>query len=327
MADAEPNLQHEIERALLGGERRYTRREVASRAGVDFERARELWVALGFAEVDDDEVVFTDGDVQALQLWADLVRNGLVQQDTELPVLRALGHAFARLAEWQTREVAKRFRDMPGEPDDLARLATAVLPLVEQLQSYVWRRHLASVSGRALSVSTEELSELTITIGFADIVGYTSATRRVDGLALSRMLERFEADAANTVVGHRGRIIKTVGDEVLFVADTPGDGAEIALQLTDPSREEHGLPRLRVGLALGSVLARFGDVYGAAVNVAARLTGEANPGTALVDRRMAEALRDEPRFALRPRRPVSVRGYHRLHSWVLRRADGSSVDR
>lgn len=312
-------LQAQIEHALLGGERRYTRRQVADLAGVDLERTRSLWMALGFAEASEDDAVFTDGDVEALRTWDGLVRNGLVPPEDELPFARALGYQFGRLAEWQTREVTKRFREVAPEPADMARIAQALLPLVEKIQSYVWRRHLASVSGRALSVSTEELSELTLTVGFADIVGYTSATRRTDGPELSALLERFEADATDAVVEQAGRIVKTVGDEVLFVADSPRAGAEIALRLTDQEREQRGLPQLRVGLALGTVLARFGDVYGPVVNLAARLTTEARPGTALVDAELAGELRGDERYQLRQRRPVSVRGYHRLHSWALRR--------
>ncbi len=314
-------LARQVERALLGGERRYTRREVAELAGVDFDRSRSLWMAMGFAEVDDADVVFTEGDVQALQIWDGMISTGLVDAETELPILRALGHSCARLAEWQTREITKRFRELSSDPQDLAKLAPQLLPLVEQLQNYVWRRHLASVSGRALSESTEELSELTLTVGFADIVGYTSATRQIDGIELSDMLERFEANAAAAVVEQSGRIIKTVGAVVLFVADSPAAGAEVALRLTAPEREEQGLPQLRVGLALGTVLARFGDVYGSVVNLAARLTSAAKPGTALVDKNLAEALREDARYRLRSRRPVSVRGYSRLQSWALRRAE------
>ena len=84
-------------------------------------------------------------------------------------------------------------------------------------------------------------------------------------------------------------------------------------------RAEPALPPLRIGLAVGSVLARHGDVYGEVVNIAARLTGHARPDTVLVDREAAAALAVDPRFALRPLRPVSVPGYRRLHPWVLER--------
>jgi len=53
------------------------------------------------------------------------------------------------------------------------------------------------------------------------------------------------------------------------------------------------------------------------VNIAARLTGHARPDTVLVDREAAEALAVDPRFALRPLRPVAVPSYQHLHPWVL----------
>src|SRR5215831_12806693 len=80
-------------------------------------------------------------------------------------------------------------------------------------------------------------------------------------------------------------------DEVLFVTGQPAHTAEIALRLTGPDRDRKGLPALRVGMAAGRVLTRFGDVYGPVVNLAARLTSLAKPGTALVDAELAAALR------------------------------------
>ena len=66
----EPTVLDEVERTLLGGQPRYTRLEVAERAGVSMDRAQGLWRALGFASTADDEVVFTDDDVEALRLLA-----------------------------------------------------------------------------------------------------------------------------------------------------------------------------------------------------------------------------------------------------------------
>jgi adenylate cyclase len=75
-------------------------------------------------------------------------------------------------------------------------------------------------------------------------------------------------------------------------------------------------------MALGRVLIRFGDVYGPAVNLAARLTSLARPGTVLVDRELARALRGEDAYRLHPRRPATVRGYAHLRSWSLRPRTG-----
>ena len=191
--------------------------------------------------------------------------------------------------------------------------------MVETLQSYAWRRHLVAAVGRFLSVPSAEQTVTTMIVGFADIVGYTSTVRHTGINELAVLLEAFEENASQTIVRHHGRVVKTVGDEVMFVADTPRDAAEIGLLLTDPGRVSQHLPQLRVGMAQGQVLTRFGDVYGPAVNLASRLTSLARPGAVLVDKELAKALREEPDLRLQGRRPAAVRGYHHLRSWWLRR--------
>lgn len=323
MKPAEQTNQQEVEQFLLGGPRRYTRNQVTEAAGVSLDRARRLWLAMGFAEVGDDDVVFTDGDVEALRVWDTLVAGGAIPQDKEVTLARTIGQTLSRLAEWQAQEVMARIRQLgvTGTDEQVAgatQLATALLPVVERLQSYTWRRHLAAATGRLLMSPSDELSAQNLVVGFADIVGYTSTTRHADADELTALLESFEENASETIVSQHGRIVKTVGDEVLFVVDDPADAADIALCLTDPEREARNLPTLRVGMAMGRVLSRFGDVYGSVVNLAARLTALARPGNTLVDKELAEALRDDDRYVLRARRPTAVRGYHHLRSWVLR---------
>jgi len=131
-------------------------------------------------------------------------------------------------------------------------------------------------------------------------------------------VEAREGDTSRAVVRNRGRVVTMVGDEVLFVTDTPKDAAEIAVRLTDPRRASQSLPALRVGMAVGPVLSRFGDVYGPVVNLAARLTSLAKPESVLVDKELAALLRHDRNYELRARRPVAVRGYHHLRSWTLR---------
>jgi adenylate cyclase len=202
----------------------------------------------------------------------------------------------------------------------LVDVTAALLPVIETMQTHVWRRHLAAAAGRVITADPESAPDLpTAVVGFADIVGYTAATRHSDVDQLADLLETFEEDATVIIGGQHGRVVKTVGDEVLFVVDEAADAAEIALRLADPARAAQGLPTLRVGLAMGPVLRRHGDVYGEVVNVAARLTGLARPGTVLVDREFRDILRGDKRFELRVRRPTSVRGYHHLRSWSLRR--------
>jgi adenylate cyclase len=317
-----------LEETLLGGRRRYTRAQVSEITGVSDERAGRLWLAMGFPETGDDDAVFTDGDVEALRTWDQLVTSGTIALADEVMHARSMGQALSRLAEWQAKEMAARASELAGDAGADQRAATAVelaaslLPVIERLQWYVWRRHLAAAADRALRASPGELSATTVVVGFADIVGYTSAARHSSAAELAALLETFEESTAEVVVSHHGQVVKTVGDEVLFVVDAPGDAAEIALVLTEPGRPGRGLPALRVGMAAGRVLSRFGDVYGPVVNLAARLTSLARPGTVLVDRELAAELRGA--YRLQARRPSAVRGYHHLRSWSISRRPGPS---
>lgn len=312
-----------LERILLGGRRRYTRLQVAEKAGVPIERANRLWRALGFATVADDDVVFTDADIDAVRTADQLISSGLLEPHLETAVTRALGQHLSRLAEWQVHmlwTLITQNEDLGRDDKQVERLVGQLVPELQRVQDFVWRRHLAAFAGRALASPDEDLHARTEVVGFVDMVGYTRLTRRVDEGELAGILERFEALATDVVGAHHGRIVKMIGDEVLFVADSAGDGAEIALTLSERASADETLPDVRAGLAAGRILSRFGDVYGSVVNLAARLTSLARPGTILVDRELAGDLATESAYSVRPRRPASVRGYARVRPFSLRRS-------
>jgi adenylate cyclase len=322
-ADQGASLSERLERIVLGGVRRYTRLDVEARSGVARERNERLWRALGFADVDDDDVVFTDADVEALKLIDGFVDSGLIDPTVEAAVARAAGQSLSRLAEWETGllndYVVSQAEGVPEQVDEVAvlRFAETILPMMERLHSYVWRRHIAAVVGRALAASPDELVSNTLVVGFADVVGYTRLTRTLTETELARLLERFESTAVEVVATNAGRVVKMLGDEVMFVAVDSVAAATIGLGLLDAIEADGELPDLRVGMARGNVLSRFGDVYGPVVNIASRLTSAAKPGTVLVDGALATTLAEEPGLRLRRRRPMSVRGYTNLSSWRL----------
>jgi adenylate cyclase len=323
VTDSGEQLQQRLERVLLGGRRKYTRLEVAEKAGVPEDRSRRLWRALGFATVGDDEVVFTDADVEAMRTADQLVQSGLVDPGVEVSVTRALGQHLSRLAEWQVDmlwELIEAQPELGRSERQIARFVERLLPELEQVQNFVWRRHLAAYAGRAFAAADEHLETRTEVVGFVDMVGYTRLTRQIDEEELSRVLDAFETLATEVIAEHHGRVVKMIGDEVLFVADSPVDAAEIALALTERTSADDSLPAVRAGMASGRILSRFGDVYGSVVNLAARLTSVARPGTILVDRELAAELADEEKYEIRLRRPVTVRGYNRLRPAALRRA-------
>jgi adenylate cyclase len=315
-------LQLRIEQILLGGERKYTRVQAADKAGVTLDRASALWRALGFATTDSDEPLFTDGDVHALQVTAGLMDAGILDPQTATSAARMLGQHLSRLAEWQVhmlRTVIEANPEIAADERQLARFIERLLPDLEQMQSFAWRRHLAAFAGRVLAARDDFESRQQV-VGFADMVGYTSLTRRASEAELGALLERFESVASAVITDNHGQVVKMLGDEVLFVTEDPVRGATIALTLLEAAEADDDLPSLRCGMAFGRVLGRYGDVYGSTVNLASRLTSVARPGTVLVDVALADALSEVDDFAVRSRRPVSVRGYHRLKPSVLRRA-------
>ncbi|MDQ6687201.1 MAG: adenylate/guanylate cyclase domain-containing protein, partial [Actinomycetota bacterium] len=118
--------------------------------------------------------------------------------------------------------------------------------------------------------------------------------------------------------GHRGRIIKTLGDSVLFLGGSAEESVEVALDIVAVIGGDSRLPDVRVGLASGPVVLRMGDVYGPAVNLAARLTAVARRNRVIVDQRTAALLPVE-QFETRvlPARPV--RGFGDIEPVAVRR--------
>ena len=308
-----------LEATLLGGPPRLTSDEVAARTGVPKEVARERWRALGFTQVPDGEPAFTDADVHAVELVERLLDLGLAATENESALIRTVGRGFARLAEFEAGVIAQSLELGEMGSDQLAETLDELMPLLEEVMCYVWRRHAVSAGARIALATTGDGSEPHMVAGFADIVGYTARSRSMRPDQLAALVEEFEARTVEIVGDHRGRVIKTIGDEVFYVADAPLDGALIALELLELTQQREEFPALHIGLAYGPVLARLGDVYGPVVNLASRLTSIARPGRAVVDRHLAEALMGQPQVRLRRMRRTTVKGYRFLEPWSLKR--------
>ena len=249
--------------------------QIAAEIGIPMELARQRWRSLGFTAVGDDVVAFTEADLEAMRLTQKMHELGMIDPDDEAALIRTLGRSFARLAEWQIAMLA-RASTPTDRTDGLAAAMGEVTPVIEEVQNYIWRRHtLAPRPGCCCATRrrmTRGQAMRRTGIGFADIVGYTRQTRSMSQDELARLVEHFEARALAIVSGHNGRIIKTIGDEILFAADRAEDAAHIALELVEEHLVDDDFPQLRVGLAWGPVLNRLGDVFGPTVNIASRLT-------------------------------------------------------
>ncbi|MEV6671672.1 adenylate/guanylate cyclase domain-containing protein [Streptomyces sp. NPDC051162] len=332
-----------LEALILGAERRYTPFQAARAAGVSMDLAARFWRAMGFADIGQARAL-TEADVLALRRLAGLVEAGLLSEPMAVQVARSTGQTTARLADWQIDSFLEGLTE-PQEPgmtrtEITYPLVELLLPELEEFLIYVWRRQLAAATGRVVQAQDDaEMVDRRLAVGFADLVGFTRLTRRLEEEELGELVEAFETTAADLVAAHGGRLIKTLGDEVLYAADDAGTAAEIGLRLIETMTHDETMPELRVGIAFGTVTTRMGDVFGTTVNLASRLTSIAPKDAVLVDSAFAEELArsgDAPkseaevgpeadelyRFALQPMWQRPVRGLGVVEPWLLTRRGG-----
>jgi adenylate cyclase len=316
----------ELERAILGSDRELNALEVAEATGVTIEELRRLWRALGFPE-HGLEVAFTQADAEAVARLREIVDSGLIDIDLSVTMTRAVGQTMARLADWEVATLVHRVEEL--EKGDEAtgsrigsarRLVDGVNPPFEKLLIYAWRRHLAAAVGRleAMGANEEDLHTTQVTVGFADIVSFTALSNRIEHARIGDLVELFESRCADVVAAHRGRVIKSIGDSVLFVNDDPIRAYDTAEGIISVIGRDSRMPDVRVGLASGSVVMRLGDVFGPPVNMAARLTGVARRNRIIVDAATADLLPSDQFESRRlPARPV--RGFGLVEPVAVRR--------
>ncbi|MDQ6739978.1 MAG: adenylate/guanylate cyclase domain-containing protein, partial [Actinomycetota bacterium] len=265
-----------LEARLLGGERKFRRREVAHGAGVSLLSARKLWRAMGFPNLGDDDVAFSERDQDALTTVIDVVRSGLLTEDAAISVTRAVGQMTDRMVVWQIEALVEDIAEERGVSDAEARrtLVSELPDLIDPMEKmllYSWRRQLnagvqrlavraqagldSSAEGRHGAEDDAPLP-LARAVGFADLVSYTSLSRRMNEKTLAKLVQRFENKCAEIISVGGGRLVKTIGDEVLFNCETPVAGAEISLALAEAMAADDFLPEARVSMVWGRVLSR-----------------------------------------------------------------------
>ncbi|MEJ5913410.1 adenylate/guanylate cyclase domain-containing protein [Pseudokineococcus sp. 1T1Z-3] len=317
-ADALGRAALAAEAELLGGEPELSRREVATAAGVRLRDARALWRALGLPDVESSVPAFTGRDVAALTEVTRLVDDVRLGEGLALELARAIGRTMDRLASWQVQLLLEETGSAEQVPPMVVKLVEDLQPLVD----YTWRRHLASALDQlaADGLAASAASTVVRSVGFADIVSFTSMSRRLPEADLGRLVQRFEETASDVVAGHGGRVVTMIGDEVLFSCPPGEQAAGLALELAEALSADRKLPPVRVGVATGQVVARLGDLFGTPVNRASRLTAIASPGTVLVDDPTAGFLDRRADLEVLPLRERSLRGLGPVRPWLLRRA-------
>ncbi|WP_341923854.1 adenylate/guanylate cyclase domain-containing protein [Nocardioides psychrotolerans] len=315
-----------LERAILRQDPLYSAADVAEQSGITLDEARRLWRALGFPE-HGGEKAFTQADVGAVATLVGAVDAGLFDLDLAVNLTRGVGQTMARLADWEVGALVHRVEELESGDDATGSREGSALRLIEDLSEpfeslliYAWRRHLAAavVRMQAMSAGPEDLHTTKVSVGFADIVSFTALSNEISREKVGDLVELFESRCADVIATQRGRVIKSLGDSVLFVNDDPIAAYDTAEGIINVVGRDSRMPDVRVGLASGSVIMRLGDVFGPPVNMAARLTAVARRNRIIIDAATA-ALLPVDQFETRrlPARPV--RGFGLVEPVAVRR--------
>lgn len=285
----------------------------AEALGIPVEDAERAWAMLGLTIADRDTPALSQADVDALATWV------AMRSQLGAPVdgfLRVLGVAMARLAEAESSMVRISQPDvwLGHTQDELAtarawRAAAAFIPRIGALIDVVHRHHQVSARTFLEGLGGGPSAAVRCGVGFADLSGFTELTQLLTAAELSALLTEFADTVADLVHADGGRVVKFIGDEVMWVSSTPDQLAKTAVDLvTHPKAAEAGL-RMRAGLGFGEVLTIGGDYFGNPVNLAARLVAAAAPGQILA----AAGVRDElPDWPATAQDPLTLKGFDGL---------------
>lgn len=284
-----------IEQALRPGPR-MTRREVSWRSNLDDDLLIRLRQAMGLPDPGPRTPMYTEADVQAARSFERLAL--VFSEAVALQLMRVAGTAVARIAEAAVSafmvNVDAPLRAVENDEIAIERAfaeVVGVLPDLGRTLDVQLRHHIeAAVHQYSLTSRHSEAADLvSVTVGFIDLVDSTMWAAGLSPSHHAAALQVFTALAGDTIALHNGRMVKLIGDEVMFVAADPNDACAIALAIVDRCNELHELPAVRAGLASGDVISRDGDYHGAVVNLASRLVKCAEPGAVVVSRSCASS--------------------------------------
>ena len=314
---------------VIGGEKRFSAREVAQETGIELSDLLDNRRALGLAAPDPDEPLFGDEDVKAAKIQKQVIDGGFEREDL-LETNRVLGRGIARYVEALRTTVAEAVLDPGIDEHELgrrfARLGSELVPLNAPWMEYVFALHLRQMLRNEAITFQERAAGRGDTrraaIAFADLVGFTELGQTVDVDELSDVaagLSRMTGEVVEPPV----RLVKVIGDAVMLVAPEPGELLEASLKLVERAEETDAFPKIRAGIAFGPAANHFGDWYGSTVNLASRLTARARPGSVLVTEDVKDAL-PENGYAVSSAGPKRLKGFSEpVKTWRVRRADPS----
>jgi adenylate cyclase len=278
---------------------RRRQRDMAEETGLSLDFLGEARRAIGLPDVDPDEPVITEEEVELAHSAKILLDAGL-DPESFLELTHVMSQAMATVAAALTSTFgAAMLRPGDTERDlglryaeSLSNLGPLAGPSLTHMLNLRLREQIRqAVVGQAELRSGQLPGAQPVTVGFVDIVGFTSLGEEVPPEELGALVRDFER-SVERVVQPPVRLVKTIGDAAMLVAPEPAAVVDALSRLVEGSRERDGRPLLRGAAAAGEALPRAGDWYGRPVNLASRLTTFARPGSVVASREIRDAVPD-----------------------------------
>jgi class 3 adenylate cyclase len=286
----------------------YSLRTAAEALGLSLDVVTHSWALLGLSPTDPDHVALSYADVDVLATCAAMK----TQLGDDGGLLRLVGAAMARLAEAETTLLRTSRPDfwITRTHDELAtaRAWREVAELIRRIGAMldVVHRHQTTRPRLFESVTLNPSESVTCGVGFADLSGFTALAHELSAAELSTLLNGFSAAVTDVVQADDSRLVKFIGDEVMWVSATPERLVQTAADLVEDARTREAGLRIRAGLSYGAVVAIGGDYFGDAVNLAARLVAAAEPGQILATSAVRDAL---PEWPAAVQEPLTLKGF------------------
>jgi hypothetical protein len=288
-------------------------RDAGARLEADPVHLQRVWRTFGLPDAGIDTPLLTEPDVEAIQTYLEV--RAFLGEETALGVARVIGTSLARISDAESAAMRQGMDSI-----DLARSSsevetaksfaavTTLVPRIGRMLDTMHRQHLEATRVHFEGIDIGDRAAFRCGVGFADLSGFTHLSHHVGLAELSRVLTIFEEQATEAVQARGGRVVKFIGDAVMWVSAEPGDLARIAYDLVTHPRAVTAGIEVRAGVAYGRVLAQDGDYFGTPVNLASRLVAKADPGQVLTSRELVEVL--DTGWSAVPGESVLLRGFH-----------------
>jgi adenylate cyclase len=306
-----------LEELFPGAEATHTVEELARETGLQEALIERIWQSIGFPRSELEHL--TEEDLQAVRYIAAVIDSGFPLV-AFLQLVRVYGQAMSRIADAEVRLFhlyvhEPLMRDgVPGleMAEEMENLARDLLPLASPIMDYVHQRFLQHYVEQDMVGHMEvdldesaDLGRVRVAVAFADLAGYTRFTEEVGEEEAVSLVERF-IDAVTDTLPDDARVVKTIGDEVMVVAQDVQALTDWAVGFQRLYRER---PTPRIGVHVGVVLYRDGDYFGRDVNLAARVVARARGGEVIVTDAVMEQIRTSEWLEFEDIGEVKLKGF------------------